>query len=295
MKKFKKVYIEIGNICNLSCDFCPETKREKEFMEVETFTKILDQVKPHTDYIYFHVKGEPLIHPQLGKLLDVSYEKGFKVNITTNGTLISKAKEKLINKPALRQISFSLHSFDGNHDENEYFEERRAYFNEIFDFVKAARETPLLISLRLWNLEKDNELNKANGRNQELLTMIEREFKLDYKIEEKILPGRGIKIADKVYLNQDHEFKWPDLKEEEDDGIGFCYGLRDQAAILVDGTVVPCCLDGEGIINLGNIHQTSFTDIIASKRAQNIYDGFSRRKALEELCRKCGYRKKFGK
>lgn len=124
--------------------------------------------------------------------------------------------------------------------------------------------------------------------------MIEKEFDLDYKIEEKILPGRGIKIADKVFLNQDHEFKWPDLKEEEDDGVGFCYGLRDQAAILVDGTVVPCCLDGEGIINLGNIRNTSFTQIIESKRAKDIYDGFSQRKAVEELCKKCGYRKKFG-
>lgn len=294
MKKLKKVYIEIGNICNLTCDFCPETRREKEFMDLEKFSVILDQIKPHTDYIYIHVKGEPLLHPELDRLLDISYEKGLKVNITTNGTLINKVKDKILNKPALRQISFSLHSFDGNHDENEYFEEKKAYFKDIFNFIEASKQTPLLISLRLWNLETNNEINLKKGRNQELLTMIEQEFNLDYKIEEKILPGQGIKIAHKVYLNQDHEFKWPDLKEEEDDGVGFCYGLRDQAAILVDGTVVPCCLDGEGVINLGNIQCTSFTQIIESKRANDIYNGFSNRKAVEELCRKCGYRKKFG-
>lgn len=295
MKRFKKVYIEIGNICNLSCDFCPKTERKKDFMDIEAFTMILDQVKPYTDYIYFHVKGEPLLHPELDKLLDVSYEKGLKVNITTNGTLINKVTDKILNKPALRQISFSLHSFDGNHDENAYFEERKAYFKDVFDFVEASKQTPLLISLRLWNLEKDNKINLVKGRNQELIELIEKEFNLDYKIEEKILPGQGIKIADKVYLNQDHEFKWPDLKEEEDDGVGFCYGLRDQIAILVDGTVVPCCLDGEGVIDLGNIHRTSFTEIIESNRANNIYNGFSNRRAVEELCRKCGYRKKFGK
>lgn len=291
MKKLKKVYIEIGNICNLSCDFCPETQRKQEFMDLNTFTTILDQVKPHTDYIYFHVKGEPLLHPRLDELLDISYEKGLKVNITTNGTMISKVTDKILNKPALRQISFSLHSFDGNHNENEYFEEKKTYFQEIFDFIEVSTKTPLLISLRLWNLEQDNTVNLEKGRNQELLKMIEKEFDLDYKIAEEILPGRGIKIADRVYLNQDHEFKWPDLKEEEDDGVGFCYGLRDQVAILVDGTVVPCCLDGEGVINLGNIHKTSFTQIRESKRAQNIYHGFSNRKAVEELCRKCGYRK----
>ena len=285
MKKLKKVYLEIGNICNLSCDFCPETKRKQEFMSVETFANILDQVKPHTDYIYFHVKGEPLLHPELDKLLDISYEKGLKANITTNGTLITKVKDKILNKSALRQVSFSLHSFDGNHHEKEHFEEKKAYFKEIFEFIEASKETPLLISLRLWNLEKDNTVNVEKGRNQELIRLIEKEFNLDYNIEEKILPGQGIKIADKVYLNQDHEFKWPDLKEEEDDGVGFCYGLRDQAAILVDGTV---------IINLGNIHQESFTQIIESERAKAIYHGFSNRQAVEELCRKCGYRKKFG-
>ena len=294
MRKLKKVYIEIGNICNLSCSFCPVTKRAQAFMDTGTFGAILDQVKPHTDYIYFHVKGEPLLHPQIDQLLDISDKKGFKVNITTNGTLISQVKDKLISKPALRQMNFSLHSFDGNHHEDDLFDQRRAYFQAIFDFVEQVKETPIITSLRLWNLEKDNAVNLAKERNQALVQMIEQEFNLDYKIEEKILPGRGIKIANKVYLNQDHEFKWPDLKESEDDGIGFCYGLRDQAAILVDGTVVPCCLDGEGVIALGNIHKTSFTDIITSERARAIYDGFSNRKAVEELCRKCGYRQKFG-
>lgn len=288
MKKFKRVYIEIGNICNLSCDFCPETKRRQEFMDLETFTKILDQIKSHTGYIYFHVKGEPLLHPKLDSLLDISYEKGFKVNITTNGTRISKVSDKLINKPALRQVSFSLHSFDGNYNETDYF-------NDIFDFIEASKQTPLLVSLRLWNLDGDNKINLKKERNRKMLNMIENEFELDYKIEEKVLPGKGIKIADKVYLNQDHKFKWPDLKEEEDDGIGFCYGLRDQVAILVDGTVVPCCLDGEGIIKLGNIHNTTFKNIIEGKRAKDIYDGFSNRQAVEELCRKCGYRKKFAR
>src|SRR5699024_6389548 len=122
----------------------------------------------------------------------------------------------------------------------------------------------------------------------------EREFKLDYKIEEKIKPGGGIKIADRVYINQDYEFTWPSLEEEEDDGKGFCYGLRTQAGILADGTVIPCCLDGEGVIDLGNIANDSFSNIIETERANNIVDGFSRRQAVEELCRKCGYRKRFG-
>lgn len=291
MKKFKKFYIEITNVCNLSCSFCPQTKRSPEIMKFDVFNKILDEVKPYTDYLYFHVKGEPLLHPEIDKFLDISYEKGFMVNITTNGTLISKAKDKILMKPALRQVNFSLHSFDGNQSHNN----KEEYIKEIISFAKeAADKTNVFIALRLWNLDRDNATNLQKRRNSQILQIIQKEFNLDYKIEEKVIPGSGIKIMERIYLNQDIEFKWPDLKEEEDEGKGFCYGLRNQAAILVDGTVVPCCLDGEGIINLGNINKAHFSQIIESTRARDIINGFSNRKAVEELCRKCGYRKKFG-
>lgn len=291
MKKFKKFYIEITNVCNLSCDFCPQTRRKPEFMEIDTFNIILDQIKDHTSYIYFHVKGEPLLHPEIDKFLDISYEKGFHVNITTNGTLINIVKDKLITKPALRQVNFSLHSFDGNQGGKN----KEEYINDILTFTKEAMDqSKIIIALRLWNLDEDNVINLERKKNNEILNTIEKEFNLPYRIQEKFVPGSGIKIADRLYLNQDHQFQWPDLKEEEDDGAGFCYGLRNQVAVLVDGTVVPCCLDGEGVINLGNIHTSHFSEIIENDRANLIVEGFSSRKAVEELCRKCGYRKRFG-
>lgn len=292
MKKFKKIYIEICNVCNLNCDFCPPTLRKPEIMDTDTFGRVLDQIKDYTDYLYFHVKGEPLLHPKLGQMLDISYEKGFQVNITTNGTLIRTAAKQLIGKPALRLINFSLHSFDGN----EGAQNKEEYLKDILTFTRAAIEqSDLRIGLRLWNLKEDNEINLEKKRNSELLHQIEQEFALPYQIKEMVEPGRGIKIADRIYLNQDHQFRWPDLKEEEDDGRGFCYGLRNQAAILVDGTVVPCCLDGEGILALGNIMDKLFSEIIESDRAIRFVEGFSRREAVEELCRKCGYRQRFGR
>lgn len=261
-------------------------------MSIETFGKILDQIKAHTDYIYLHVKGEPLLHPELDKFLDLSYEKRFKVNITTNGTLISKVKDKLIMKPALRQINFSLHSFDGNTGNKN----KNEYIDNILSFVKEARDkSEILVSLRLWNLDESNATNMEKCRNAEILEVLEKEFNLPYKIQEIVLPGRGAKIAEGVYLNQDHEFKWPGLEEQEDDGVGFCYGLRNQIAVLVDGTVVPCCLDGEGVIELGNMNATHFSEIIENERSKRIIEGFSRREAVEELCRKCGFRQRFGK
>ncbi len=283
--------MEITSICNLACSFCPPTEREKQFLSVEDFSKRLDQIKPFTDYIYLHVKGEPLLHPKIDQLLDISHEKGFKVNITTNGTLLHKAKHKIINKPALRQMNFSLHSFDGHEGSTD----KEGYVQSVLGFIKEATEqSKLIVSLRLWNLTEDNVTNLQRKRNREILQMIETEFNLDYRIEEKVVPGSGVKIADRVYLNQDYEFTWPSLIEEEDEGKGFCYGLRNQAGILANGTVIPCCLDGEGVINLGNVNEQDFSEIVAGERATKLVEGFSRREAVEELCRKCGYRKRFG-
>lgn len=291
MKKFKKFYIETTSICNLACSFCPPTHRQAQFIKVEDFRKILDDIKPHTDYIYFHVKGEPLLHPKIDQLLDISHEKGFKVNITTNGTLLPKVRHKLLGKPALRQMNFSLHSFDGHEGSTD----REGYLRNVLSFVReAVAASDLIVSFRLWNLTLDNETNLQRMRNRETLAIIEEEFNLDYRIEEKVTPGSGVKLAERIYLNQDYEFDWPDLRAPEDDGKGFCHALRNQAGILVDGTVIPCCLDGEGIINLGNVYKTPFSEIVEGERANRLYEGFSRREAVEELCRKCGYRKRFG-
>jgi MoaA/NifB/PqqE/SkfB family radical SAM enzyme len=291
LKRFKRIYIEITNVCNLNCDFCPQTGREPEFMSVDTFRRILDSIKIYTDYLYFHVKGEPLLHPHLDQFLDSSFEKGFKVQITTNGTQIQAVQNMLLMKPALRQINFSLHSLEGN----DGMQGRDEYLGDIIRFIKEAESTSKIIcSLRLWNLDENNTVNLERKRNNDLLVLLEKEFALPYRILEKVTPGSGVPLSERIFLNQDYQFLWPDLKEMEDDGTGYCYGLRSHAAILVDGTVVPCCLDGDGIINLGNIKEVAFSEIIESQRAVGIVDGFSRREAVEELCRKCGYRKRFG-
>ncbi|WP_335872333.1 radical SAM/SPASM domain-containing protein [Bacillus sp. 2205SS5-2] len=292
MKKFKKFYVEVTSVCNLACSFCPPTERQKQFISLEDFSLRLDQIKPYTDFIYLHVKGEPLLHPKIDQLLNISHEKGFKVNITTNGTLINKKKQRLLNKPAIRQMNFSLHSFDGHPGSTD----KEGYVKSVLSFIKeATSQSDLIVSLRLWNLTQDNMTNIDKQRNRQLLEIIEKDFDLPFKIEEKVSPGSGVKIAERIFINQDSEFQWPALHEEEDDGKGFCYGLRNQAGILANGTVIPCCLDGEGVISLGNINDTSFSDIIEGERAQKLVDGFSQRVAVEELCRKCGYRKRFGK
>lgn len=291
MPRFKKVYIEITNICNLSCNFCPKTNRVLKFMDIESFKHILKNVKPYTDHIYFHLMGEPFLNPNLEKFLELSAEAGLKVNITTNATLINKVKDVLLNAKALRQLNISLHSFEAN-DQGVDF---NTYIEDILEFVNEASEkTKIISALRLWNL--DTEVLKANNdRNIEIFKMLEKNFGLDYDLKERIELEKKAKLRNRVYLNTAEKFQWPDMNINQINETGFCYGLRDQLGILVNGTVVPCCLDSEGNIPLGNIFETPLGEILEGKRAKDIYEGFSNRCVVEELCKRCGYRTTFDK
>lgn len=287
MRKFKRIYIEITNICNLKCSFCPDTGRKPEFMDEALFSLILDSIKESSEYIYFHVKGEPLLHPQLETFLNISAEKGFQVSIATNGTLIGKNRENLLDKPALRQMSFSLHSLEGETDTGLI----EKYLDDIFSFAgEAVKRTGMFVEFKLWNLNREPE-SAANGV---VFKQMSERFNLPADFHMSISSGKGVKISDRIFFSRGDEFIWPDLDSPENNPSGYCYGLKRQAAVLVDGTVVPCCLDGKGIMKLGNIREASFSDIINGRRSLSIIRGFSERKAVEELCRKCTYRNRFG-
>lgn len=292
MKNFKRIYIEITNICNLSCSFCPKTKRKLEFLSVNNFNKILEEIKPYTDYIYFHLMGEPLLNPNLEKFLEIAYEKGFKVNITTNGTLLKKTREILLKSKSLRQINISLHSFEAN-DNNITFNE---YFNEITSFVNEANEkTNIICALRLWNLESYNERvsSPENNLNKSIIDILKEAFNYKEDLKENLDKNKRVKIRKNLYLNGEEKFQWPDINLDIISERGFCHGLRDHIGILVDGTVVPCCLDSEGNIPLGNIYDKTLEEILSSEKAINLYNGFSQRKRIEDLCKKCGYSERF--
>lgn len=284
MRKFKKVYIEITNICNLSCNFCPKTGRKLNFMKEEAFTHILKSVKPYTDYIYLHLMGEPLLNPEIQRFLELSKQQEIKVNITTNGTLINNVKEVLLAAPALRQVNISLHSFEANEDDIDFNE----YIDSVINFVKEARDnTNIISSMRLWNLDSKHEA--SNSLNKNIFKILEDKFELDFNLKDILLEKNSVKLFKNVYLSMADKFEWPNINIAPSNERAFCNALRDQFGILVDGTVVPCCLDSEGNMALGNILETPLGEILESKRATDIYDGFTGRRAVEDLCKTCGY------
>ena len=288
MTRFKKIYIETTNICNLSCNFCPKTSRKLGFIETEDFKKIINKVKGYTNHIYLHLMGEPFLNNNLESFLQIAKEANIKVNITTNGTLINNVKDVLINSGAIRQINISLHSFEANENNINFYD----YLNNILQFIEEAnKKTEIICSLRLWNIDTE-DLKANNNLNLDILKLIEENLNINFSIKDALLDKRGIKLKERVYLNMAEKFSWPDSSISLISEEVFCYGLRDQLGILLDGTVVPCCLDSEGKIPLGNIFKEDLGDIINSKRAIDIYDGFSQRRAVEDLCKRCGYAKR---
>lgn len=278
MKRFRKIYLEISNVCNLKCNFCPGTKRNAKVMTEEEFSALMPKLRPWADYLYFHLMGEPLCHPQLERFLQIAGEAGFQVILTTNGTLLKKQAEVLRNAPALYKINISLHAFEAN-TLSVPFEE---YLRQCFSFGQAVQGQKLVI-YRLWNQ------GGAEKQNESILAALEEVFPRPWKKER-----RGIRIGDRVYLEFGDKFDWPDLNADDGGEQVFCYGLRDQIGVLCDGTVVPCCLDHDGDIPLGNLFRESLEAILEKPRSRAIFEGFSRKKAAEELCRKCGYAKRFG-
>lgn len=285
MKKFKKIYIEITNQCNLKCEFCPKTKRPLARNTSEEFEYVIREIKPYTDYIYLHLLGEPTMHPELERYLQISEENGLKVNITTNGTLLDKVQPILVNAKALRQINISLHSFEVNDHQIKLYD----YLNKIVEFInEITQKSSVICSLRLWNMDNEKIVAK-NKLNHEILHFLEEKLELDFSLEKALEQKDGIQLKPNIYLNKAYKFQWPDKNLEEITDRVFCHGLRDQIGILVDGTVVPCCLDSEGDIKLGNIYKTPLKEILQSEKSQSIYNHFSNRKAIEPLCKRCGY------
>lgn len=261
--RFKKIYIETTNLCNLNCDFCIKNRRKKEIMTIQNFKIILSKIKNYTNYIYLHILGEPLLNPKLNEFILLASNEGFNINITTNGYLIDKIKD---NKN-IRQVNISLHSFDV-----KYNVELKKYLNNIFDSVEELIKNDTYVSLRLWVKNKYSEdiINEVNNY---------------YKVN----ITKNTKIKENLFFNFEKQFIWPDLNNSYYNESGKCYGLTDHIGILVDGTIVPCCLDTLGIINLGNIFKEEIDEILNKKTVIKMIEEFKNNKKEMELCKHCNF------
>ncbi len=277
MKKLKRVYLEITNICNLDCSFCIDHKRPYKAMSLKDIRDALEQIKPVCDYIYLHVQGEPLLHPELKSVFDLMDEYQMNVQLVTNGSFL-KDHFWLLERKCLRKISFSAHSLD--HQKTSVDD----WMKTVFEFMhKASAQKHPYCEIRFWN---QNNLSECSKKAIEWIS--ER-----YSLKETSRKGSW-QMMDCCWLHFDNQFSWP---QNSGSSLlsGTCHGGIDMIAILVDGTVVPCCLDARGIIQLGNLFEQPLHEILASQRFQNLIQGFKNHHITEELCQHCTYRHRFSK
>jgi radical SAM protein with 4Fe4S-binding SPASM domain len=286
----ERIYLEISNICNLQCTFCPEVVRDKKVISVEDFRAYAIQAKPLAKQVCLHLMGEPLGHPQFAEIVKICDELELKIFLTTNGTLIKRHAETILNWKHLEQINFSVHSYFANTSRQTL----EQYLVPILDFCESSLEkkNDYYINLRLWNLAS---VNAQLEQNLQVYDLVEKRFgvKLNENVDVRVQKSK--KVKDKLYLHFDTEFEWPTLKREVLSTKGTCYGLRKQLAVHANGDVVPCCLDKEAVLKLGSVaNGMSLQDIMRSDRAKKIKHGFERGELLEELCQKCQYVERFG-
>lgn len=276
--KFKRIYIEITNQCNLTCDFCATSNRPKRTMSVDEFNRICEQIRFFADFIYLHVQGEPLLHPQLDEILQIANNYDLKVQLVTNGTLIEKRFDLLLDSPAIRQISISLQSMQTI----GYLEDplkREMLLNQLSELAKLGK----IVQVRLWNYD---EQVFTDGINKCLLFF-------GIRFEELMIEKKRYLTNHKnIYFSLDKPFKWPS-DPGDITSLGSCQGANTMLAILSDGTLVPCCLDHQGAIELGNVLETPFASLIEGNRLLSIQRGFKQNKIVESFCQRCQYRHRF--
>ncbi len=267
-----RCYLEITNICNLDCVFCPKTNRKKKKMTLEEFEILTERLRGQIKFLYFHLMGEPLLHPLLTDFIRKARQKQLIPVLTTNGTLLDQRMDLLDALP--HKIQISLHSHEGNGRTH-----LTEYLGKVMPFAIKAAQNKCIVVLRLWNH------GGYDSMNEEILRQIATFCPQPWHARKD-----GWKLADHLYIENDQMFDWPDLQQEiyQEQQI-FCYALRNQIGVLADGTVVPCCLDHVGNLNLGNLFEQSLEDILSTSRAQAIYQGFTSHTAIEPLCQRCGY------
>ena len=289
--KFSRAYVEITNICGLTCSFCPPKSTPTTTMELSLFRSVAAQLRDYTDEIALHVMGDPMVLSNLEEYLDIAQAARLKVMITTSGFYLDPLRRETLFHPTIRQLNISLNSFNKNSVSRPF----ETYMEPILALCdeKLTREKSFFINLRLWNLD---EVHSESHFNEQLFALLEEHFSLETGLIASQISGerQSIRLASKILLHFDRYFEWPSLNNKII-GDGYCQGLNKQIAVLSDGRVVPCCLDSDAIIELGNLSETNLGKILTTKRSSTIQEGFAKGICTEELCQKCSYKERFKK
>lgn len=325
------VYIEITNVCNLHCSFCPcgtgaENKAtankgnsvekssipaNRTFMDSKLFdASIAGAQEIGATNVYFHVLGEPTLHPGFVHYLKKLEQTPLKLTLTTNGTTIERTGRQILASPAIRQVNFSTHAYAELPRETA-----EQHLQNVLDFCQIATiERPeLYINLRLWNVGAE----EASPWNNYMLRRIHETFGVDVTPGHFCSRHKSFNITGRLYLHEDTRFEWPILDESSSTSsltlshpeqsidrcdvegsnskivVGTCRALDTHVAILHNGRVVACCLDHSGQITLGHIGKQTLSEILQTPLVCELREGFAQHELRHPFCQNCSFCKRF--
>ena len=288
------VYIEITNVCNLHCSFCPcgtQSQGDRTFMDSKLFDDCITGAQEiGATSVYFHVLGEPTLHPGFAHYLKKLEQTPLKLTLTTNGTTIERVGRQILASPAVRQVNFSTHAYAELPRETA-----ERHLQNVLDFCQIATiERPeLYINLRLWNVGAE----EATPWNSYMLGRIRETFGVDVTPGHFCSRHKSFNITGRLYLHEDTRFEWPkpnEKVENRDERIaGTCRALDTHVAILHDGRVVACCLDHSGQITLGHIAEQTLSEILQTPLVCELREGFAQHELRHPFCQNCSFCKRF--
>ena len=263
--RFQQIYLEITNICNLNCPFCSNDDNIKQNMSIDNIQEIINKIRNYTHSIYLHIKGEPLIHPEIIDILNYLEKENINTKITTNGTKLKELGTFLLTKKNIRHINISLQSTISINHKDEYYQ-------NLFSFLKSIKDdSHTYIYLRNWI--NDNNINHY-------LKQYDSHF----------IPIDGYQFNNHIFYSLSEPFIWPSMSNDyvEDSP---CLGGINQLGILVNGDVILCCLDSLGKTKIGNIFSQTLDEILNSEE----YLKATKLMPYWEICKRCSYRLRFQK
>jgi radical SAM family protein/iron-sulfur cluster protein len=251
------VNLELTNHCNLRCTICPVNttmRRGKGHMDPALFRRIIDD-NPRLRFVLAFQWGEPMLHPQFFELVEYASSRGVRTMITSNGTHLTPENRRRLLACGLERVTFSV---DG--DAATHFAIRA------YDLETLRRDVKALVA----------ERDAAGAKLRIDVSMV-----VDAATEAALPAFRAqwTGVADRVQAI-------PRLVAER--RASPCRELwRGAMVVLWDGRVTACCVDSEGLLELGDANDASLAAIWNSERMQELRRRHARRD-FPDLCAMCG-------
>ncbi len=312
-----KIYFELSNICNFRCDFCPITlsKRKKEYLSFELLRKGINEIVKEriTDTVSFHLLGEPLLHPGIFDAVVYAKKHGLRVELTTNGSLLTEKNVSKIIDSDIDQITISMQTNNCDHHLARNTEiPFNEYYQKILKAIQMMKQTSNAIEIQvsLMNTSTgkyfmvDSPLaieSKGRGFKQELSAVIydiysTLDIKISYdEIHRKLLKINTdslkiIKIDKQISVFIQLFADWGNTftsKKVSPAIIGYCGILLKNIAVLSNGEVTICCVDYDGETSLGNLRTDSLMSLLTSEKVKTLQDGLRKWRFIHPQCQRC--------